>query len=214
MSYIIKTTLFLLEGSLVTLQLYAITAILSVPIGIICALGKTSKSRVLKNILEIYTWLFRGTPLLLQIFFVYYGLPTLGFPPLPRFLAASITFVLNYAAYLTEIYRAGIESIDKGQYEAAKALGMTYPQTMVRIIIPQTIKRVLPPTANEAINLVKDSALVTVIAMPDLLRNAKVVVTRDFTIMPFIIAAIFYLIFTSVVVFVFRKLEKKYSIYE
>jgi len=184
-----------------------------VPLGVLCALGKVSGPKPVKAILGLYTYVFRGTPLLLQLFFFYYGLPNFGIR-LGPYLAAFVTFILNYAAYLTEIFRAGIESIDKGQYEAAKVLGMTYWQIMTRIIIPQTIKRVLPPTANEAINLIKDTALVAVITMNDILRAAKEAVTRDFTTTPFMIAAVVYLLLTSVVVTVFRKLEQKYSVYE
>jgi len=181
--------------------------------GAICALGKVSKIKPLKLMLDVYTWLFRGTPLMLQVFFTYFGLPVIGIRLSP-FAAAAITYILNYAAYLTEIYRAGIESIDRGQYEAAKVLGMNYFQTMYRIILPQTIKRVLPPTCNEAINLVKDTALVAAIGMGDLLRNAKEVVTRDFRIVPFFIAAVIYLLMASVLVLVFKKLEKKFSYME
>ena len=211
--YIINVSGYILEGSIVTFQLYFVTAIFSVVVGIAGALGKISKIPLLESILSLYTWIFRGTPLLLQLFFAYYGLPVLGITLQP-FPAAALTFIINYGAYFTEIFRGGIESIDEGQYEAAKVLGMNYRQTMSRIVIPQTVKRVLPATSNEAINLVKDSALVAVIGLGDLLRSAKVAVTRDFSIVPFIIAAVFYLIISSVIVTVFRKLEEKYSVYE
>jgi polar amino acid transport system permease protein len=182
-------------------------------VGILGALGKISGFKWLQTILSLYTWVFRGIPLLLQLFFAYYGLPVIGITLQP-FTAAVLTFIFNYGAYLTEIFRAGIGSIDKGQYEAAMVLGMNYRQTMFRIIIPQTVKRVLPPTSNEAINLVKDSALVAAIGLGDLLRAAKQIVTRDFNITPFIIAAIFYLVISSIIVKVFNSLEKKYSVYE
>ncbi|TDO83330.1 amino acid ABC transporter membrane protein (PAAT family) [Halanaerobium saccharolyticum] len=211
--YIINVSGYILEGSLITFQLYLVTAIFSVILGIAGALGKISKIPLLESILSFYTWVFRGTPLLLQLFFAYYGLPVLGITLQP-FPAAALTFIVNYGAYFTEIFRGGIESINEGQYEAAKVLGMNYRQTMSRIIIPQTVKRILPATSNEAINLVKDSALVAVIGLGDLLRAAKVAVTRDFSIIPFIIAAVFYLIISSVIVTVFRKLEEKYSVYE
>ncbi len=211
--YIINVSGYILEGSLITFQLYLVTAIFSVILGIAGALGKISKIPLLESILSFYTWVFRGTPLLLQLFFAYYGLPVLGIT-LEPFPAAALTFIVNYGAYFTEIFRGGIESINEGQYEAAKVLGMNYRQTMSRIIIPQTVKRVLPATSNEAINLVKDSALVAVIGLGDLLRAAKVAVTRDFSIIPFIIAAVFYLVISSVIVTVFRKLEEKYSVYE
>lgn len=213
MSYLWNVTQFILEGSILTFKLFLVTAIFAIPLGVMCALGKLSASRLLKTVLGLYTWIFRGTPLLLQLFFTYYGLPVFGIR-LEPFTAAALTFSLNYGAYLTEVYRAGIESIDKGQYESAKVLGMNYAQTMWRIILPQTVKRVIPPTCNEAINLVKDTALVAAIGMADLLRAAKEVVTRDFTITPFFIAAILYLIITSVIVTAFRKAEQKYSLYE
>lgn len=211
--YIVNVSGYILEGSLITFQLYLVTAVFSVGLGIAGALGKISKIPFLQAILSFYTWVFRGTPLLLQLFFAYYGLPVLGITLQP-FPAAALTFIINYGAYFTEIFRGGIESIPDGQYEAAEVLGLNYRQTMSRIIIPQTVKRVLPATSNEAINLVKDSALVAVIGLGDLLRSAKVSVTRDFSIIPFIIAAIFYLLISSVIVTVFRKLEKKYSVYE
>lgn len=213
MNYILNVTTFILKGSIITFELYFATALFSVIVGVLGALGKISGFKWLKTILGFYTWVFRGTPLLLQLFFAYYGLPVIGITLKP-FTAAVLTFILNYGAYLTEIFRAGIESIDKGQYEAARVLGMNYRQTMFRIIIPQTVKRVLPPTSNEAINLVKDSALVAAIGMGDLLRAAKQIVTRDFNITPFIIAAIFYLVISSVIVKIFNKLEEKYSVYE
>ena len=211
--YIINVSGYILEGSIVTFQLYLLTALFSVIVGIIGALGKISKIPFFFFFLSFYTWVFRGTPLLLQLFFAYYGLPVLGITLQP-FPAAVLTFIVNYGAYFTEIFRGGIESIEEGQYEAAQVLGMNYRQTMSRIILPQTVKRVLPATSNEAINLVKDSALVAVIGLGDLLRSAKVAVTRDFSIVPFIIAAVFYLIISSVIVTVFRKLEEKYSVYE
>ncbi len=212
MEYIWNITLFILKGASVSLKIYVATAIFCVPLGILFALGKISKNKVVNALLDIYTWVFRGTPLLLQLFFAYYGLPLMGITMTP-FTAASLTFIINYAAYLTEIFRAGIESIDKGQYEAAHSLGMSYTQTMRRIIIPQTIRRVLPPMCNEAITLVKDTALVTAIGMGDILRAAKEVLTRDFTIVPFVIAAVMYLIMSWVIVTGFKKIEQKYSVY-
>lgn len=213
MSYIVNVTLTILKGCITTLEIYAVTAVLSFPLGIAGALGKASRFKILRKALDIYTLVIRGTPLMLQIFFAYYGLPTLGITFSP-FSAAAITFVINYAAYLTEIFRAGIESIDRGQYEAARVLGMNYFQTMRRVILPQAVRRVLPPTCNESINLIKDTALLSVISMGDLLQAAKEAVTRDFNITPFFIAAAVYLIMTSVMIAIFKKLENKYSVYE
>ena len=167
----------------------------------------------LSLLVEFYVWLMRGTPLMLQLLFVYFALPMVGIL-LPDIAAALLAFVLNYAAYFCEIFRAGIQSISKGQYEAAKVLGMTYPQTMRRIIIPQMLKNVLPPISNETINLVKDTSLIYILAMNDLLRVARNIVQREFDMTPFVIAAVFYLAMTFVLTWVFKKLENHYSKYD
>jgi amine acid ABC transporter, permease protein, 3-TM region, His/Glu/Gln/Arg/opine family len=212
MSNLIDITVFILKGSLISLKLFIIVAIFSVPLGIFAAMGKISNIKPLKTVLGLYTWMFRGTPLLLQLFFAYFGLPVIGIR-LEPLTAASLAFTVNYGAYLAETFRAGIESVDKGQFEAAKALGMNYRQTMIQIILPQAARNVLPPVCSEAINLIKDTALVASIGVGDLLRASKEVVTRDFTITPFIIAAVIYLFISSLLVLMFRKLEKKYSAY-
>ncbi|TGE32037.1 amino acid ABC transporter permease [Desulfosporosinus sp. Sb-LF] len=213
MEYVLNILPFILSGLKLTAKIYVATLFLALPLGLIAAIGKVSNSKIIKKILFLYTWVWRGSPLLLQLFFMFYGLPVIGIRLSP-FAAATITYALNYGAYLTEIFRGGIESIDKGQYEAAKALGMTYSQTMRRIIIPQTVRRVLPPTCSEAVNLVKDTALLAVLGMPDLLRIATQIFTRDFDITSFIVAFVLYLIISSVLVKLFGKLEKMYSIYE
>lgn len=212
MTNLMDVTGFILKGSLISLELFLIVAVFSIPLGILVAVGKISSIKPLRVVLSLYTWAFRGTPLLLQLFFTYFGLPVMGIR-LEPLTAASIAFTTNYAAYLAEIFRAGIESIDKGQFEAAKALGMSYGQTMIKIIIPQAVRNVIPAVCNESINLIKDTALVAAIGIGDLLRAAKEIVTRDFTITPFMIAAVIYLFITSILVTVFRNIEKKYSVY-
>lgn len=212
MTNLMDVTGFILKGSLISLELFLIVAVFSIPLGILVAVGKISSIKPLRVVLSLYTWAFRGTPLLLQLFFTYFGLPVMGIR-LEPLTAASIAFTTNYAAYLAEIFRAGIESIDKGQFEAAKALGMSYGQTMIKIIIPQAVRNVIPAVCNESINLIKDTALVAAIGIGDLLRAAKEIVTRDFTITPFMIAAVIYLFITSILVAVFRNIEKKYSVY-
>lgn len=216
MEYLLKILGPMLDGTLVTLQMFIVTIILSLPLGLMLALGRISRFRTLKTGIGVYIWLFRGTPLMLQLLFVYYGLP---FIPgirvsLPDFQAAVLAFVLNYAAYFAEIFRAGIQSIERGQYEGARALGMTYNQLMRRIILPQVIKRVLPPVSNETITLVKDTSLIYVLAMNDLLRTTRAIVQRDFNTMPFIVAAIFYLLMTLVLTWAFQRLEKRYAAYD
>lgn len=206
-----ENIIFILNGMKLTINLYIITMVFSLPLGIIFSLGRVSKSAFLNNCIQIYTWIFRGTPLLLQLFFVYYGLPVIGITLTP-FTAASVTFIINYAAYFCEIFRGSILGIDKGQYEAAKVLGMSYSQTMRRIIIPQALVTALPPLSNEAISLIKDTSLVSAIGMAEILRNSKEIVTRDFSITPFIICAVMYLILSTVVVLFFKQMEKKVMI--
>lgn len=213
MEYVLNILPFILSGLKLTAKIYVATLVIALPLGLLAAIGKVRGSQFIKKVLFLYTWVWRGTPLLLQLFFMFYGLPVIGIRLSP-FAAATITYALNCGAYLTEIFRGGIESIDKGQYEAAKALGMNYAQTMRRIIIPQTVRRVLPTTCSEAVNLVKDTALLAVLGMPDLLRIATQIFTRDFNITPFVVAFVLYLIISSVLVKLFGKLEKMYSIYE
>lgn len=205
-------TLYILQGAVISLKIYLITIVFSIPLGMLFAMGKLRRFKPVKWLLEIYTWVFRGTPLLLQLLFVYFGLPYLGIE-LSREMAAYVTFVVNYAAYFTEIFRAGIQSIGRGQYEAAKALGLNYKLTMKRIIIPQAIKVILPPTGNEAVTLIKDTALASVIALSDILRNAKSMVSRTASIEGYIIAAILYLIMTFVIINIFKYIEKRFAYY-
>ncbi|NEZ47474.1 amino acid ABC transporter permease [Clostridium niameyense] len=208
MSNISDITIFILKGGIISIKLFIITIIFSIPLGALVAIGKTSKIKPIKVFLNFYTWLFRGTPLMLQLFFAYFGLPVIGIR-LEPLTAASIAFIMNYGAYLAEIFRAGINSIDNGQYEAAKVLGFSYTETMFNIILPQAIRNILPPICNESINLIKDSALIAAIGIGDMLRATKEIVTRDFTITPFFIAAVLYLIMTSILVLCFKYLENK-----
>jgi polar amino acid transport system permease protein len=214
-SYIVEITQYIMMGIGVTLKVFAITLVCSIPIGAIFAIGKLSRFRVIRFLLGLYTWVFRGTPLLLQLFFTYYGLAIItgGAISLEPAAAAYITFVLNYAAYFTEIFRAGIQSIGKGQYEASKALGMSPWLTMRRNILPQAVKIILPPMGNEAINLVKDTALCSVITVTEILRNASRIMSKDFNITALVIAALVYLVLTFLIIQLFRKLEQKYSYY-
>ena len=216
MDYILSILGPLAEGSLVTLKLFFITLALAVPRGLALALIRISRFTVASQAVNGYIWLMRGTPLMLQLLFIYFALP---FVPvvgirLPDFPAAIVAFALNYAAYFAEIFRAGIQSIDRGQYEGAKVLGFSYGQTMRRIVLPQVVKRILPPMSNETITLVKDTSLIYVLALNDLLRAARGIVQRDFTITPFIVAAAFYLLMTLVLTWFFQRLEKRHAVYD
>lgn len=203
----------LLNGTTVTLKLFVITLVLSAPFGLMLALLRLSRWAAARQLVGAYIWLMRGTPLMLQMLFIYFALP---FVPivgirLPDFPSAVAAFTLNYAAYFAEIFRAGIQSVDKGQYEAAKSLGMSYPQTMRRVVLPQMVRHILPPMSNEAITLVKDTSLIYVLALNDLLRAARNIVQREFTVTPFVVAAVFYLIMTLVLTWIFQHLEKRYA---
>ena len=213
MDSLLHTVLLMLEGTEITLTIFTITLVLALPIGLLAALARISGFKPLSLLMEFYIWLMRGTPLMLQLLFVYFALPMVGIM-LPDMAAALLAFTLNYAAYFAEIFRAGILSISKGQFEAAKSLGMTYPQTMRRIVIPQMIRYVLPPVSNETINLVKDTSLIYILAMNDLLRVARTIVQREFDMTPFVVAGVFYLAMTFVLIWVFKKLEAHYAKYD
>lgn len=184
-------------------------------LGLLLAIGRISKNKTVNGISWFYVWVFRGTPLLMQIMFIYYALPMIS--PALRLSApvsAILALGLNSGAYLAEIIRAAILSIDKGQMEASKALGMTYGQAMRRIIIPQSYRRLIPPVGNEVIMLLKDSALVSVIAMTELLRTTNQQVNNTANPVIYLFAAAIYLFLTTILTLVFQKLEKKYSVYE
>ncbi|MBS4538673.1 amino acid ABC transporter permease [Clostridium sp. D2Q-11] len=202
----------LLEGLINTIKIFLLTLSLSIPLGIITALIRLSSKKGLEITVRLYIWIMRGTPLLLQIVFIYFGLPIIGVS-LNRFTAVIIAFVINYGAYFAEIFRSGISSIDKGQYEGARVLGLNPIQTFRRIILPQTVKRVLPPVANETITLVKDTALVYVVGIGELLRAAKIASNRDATLIPLVTAALMYLILTAILSKVFGRYEEKYAYY-
>lgn len=216
MDLIISKMPLLLEGSVVTLQLTVVAVIFGMILGLFLALGRLSKNVIIDKLCWFYIWLFRGTPLIMQIFFFYYGLPLI-FGKAMSFSAmtnAYIALALNSGAYLAEIIRAAIQSIDKGQMEAAKALGMSYGQAMRRVIVPQSYRRLIPPVGNEVIALLKDSALVSTIGMAELLRNTSQIVNATGNAIIYLPSAALYLLMTSLFTFVFEKLEKKYSVYE
>ena len=213
MDYIISISPQMLMGTVDTLRLFFITIVLAIPLGILLAFCRVSSFKILRNVVAAYVYVLRGTPLMLQLLFVYFGLPfipVIGIR-LDDFPAAVLAFVLNYGAYFCEIFRAGIQAIPKGRYEAAKTLGMSYVQTMRRIILPQVFKIILPPVSNETITLVKDTSLIYVLAMNDLLRTTRNLVQRDFNIMPFVVAAVFYLVMSMILTYGFNKLEKHFA---
>ena len=203
----------MMEGLKVTLQVFVLTLVLSVPLGIVVALCRLSKITILNKIMEIYILIMRVTPLLLQIIFIFFGLPIVGVR-IDRMPAAILAFTLNYGAYFAEIFRAGIGSIDEGQYEGAEVLGLSKVDTFFRIILPQAFKRVLPPVANEVITLVKDTALVYAVGFDDLLKVGKTATNRDATLMPLVLVAVIYLVLILVLSKVLGYVEKKYDYYK
>lgn len=199
----------LLAGTWITVKLFFWTLLFSLPLGLPFALGSSSKFWPIKALCRAYVFVFRGTPLLLQLFFFYFFLPIAFDITMDAFTTGVITFILNYAAYFAEIYRGGINGIDKGQYEAAHALGLSKRQTMFGIILPQTFKIILPPVSNEAIVLVKDTALVSVIAVSELMKASRGAVNRDVDMTAYILAAIIYLLLTFVLTILSNYLEKR-----
>ena len=217
MDYIISILPAMMRGTMWAIGLFVITLALSLPLGLPLALGENSRIKPIKWFCNLYVLIFRGTPLLLQLFFFYFVIPmALGVRfsqdrDVDAFVTACVTFVLNYAAYFAEIYRGGMNGIDRGQYEAAASLGLSKVQTVFGIVVPQMLRMVLPPVSNEAIVLIKDTSLAYVIAVPELMKAANSAVNRDVTVVPYILAAVIYLLFTFVVTIIFNKIEKRAS---
>ena len=207
----------LAKGMLVSIEIFALTLLFSLPLGLVIAFGRMAKNVVVRSVTKAYISIMRGTPLMLQLFVIYFG-PSILFKvkigPGYRFVAVIIAFSINYAAYFAEIYRSGIESMPVGQYEAAKVLGYGKGQTFFKIILPQVIKRILPAVTNEIITLVKDTSLAFAIAQVEMFTIAKQIAAKEATIMPLMIAGVFYYIFNLLVAFVMEKIEKAYAYYK
>ncbi|WHZ04227.1 amino acid ABC transporter permease [Neobacillus sp. YX16] len=205
----------MLEGAQMTILLFFIAIIISIPLGFLLTLAVKSSLKPVSLLAQGYIYIMRGTPLLLQLLLICFGLPMLPvvgeYLVLDRFVAACLGFVLNYAAYFAEIFRGGLLAIDKGQYEASKVLGLSKWQTTTRIILPQMFRVTLPAIANESVTLVKDTALLYAVAVPELLHYAQTAVNRDFTIVPFFVAGLIYLIMTLFLTFVFKGIERRYK---
>ncbi|TCL60646.1 amino acid ABC transporter membrane protein (PAAT family) [Kineothrix alysoides] len=206
----------LFKGMGITVEIFFLTLLFSLPLGLVLSFGRMSKNGILKSVSKFYISVMRGTPLMLQLIVVYFapfyvfGLKiSSGY----RFMAVIIAFVLNYAAYFAEIYRSGIESMPIGQYEAAKVLGYTRSQTFFKIILPQVMKRILPPVTNETITLVKDTSLAFVLAETEMFTIAKQIAAKETSIMPLMAAGFFYYLFNLIVASFMEYLEKKLNYY-
>ncbi|MFT8409983.1 MAG: amino acid ABC transporter permease [Schleiferilactobacillus perolens] len=202
----------LLAGTQTTLVIFFTTLVLSIPLGIVVSVGLRSHFKPLAWILKGYVWLMRGTPLLLQLIFIFYGLPVIQIY-FDRMSAVFLAFVLNYAAYFAEIFRGGLQGIDQGQYDAAKVLKLSSWQTFRLIILPQVVKSVIPAVGNEVINLVKDSSLVYVLGIGDLLRAGNIASARDVTLVPLVLVGVVYLLLTALLTWGLHSLEKHYAYY-
>lgn len=213
MDYIIQILPSILSGLKMTIGVFVLTLIGSVPLGILVSLALRSDIYLLKWVMNAYVWIMRGTPLLLQIVFVYYGLSLANIMTLPRFEAAVVTFILNYAAYFAEIFRGGIQSIPDGQYDGAKVLGFSKFQTMRKIVLPQVFKIVMPSMGNEVVNLVKDSSLVYVIGLGDLMRAGNIAASRDVTLVPYLLVGLVYLVLIALATIIQRRTESKLNYY-
>lgn len=216
--YFLKVIPFMLEGMKTTVALGAATIIFALPLGLLTTLLVRSSFKPVSWLAEVYIYIMRGTPLMLQLMFLYYSLPYMpvvgALFKMNRFLAAAVAFILNYGAYFGEIFRGGLLSVPKGQYEACQVLGMNRWQTMIRVIMPQMFRVALPSISNETITLVKDTALAYVIALPEIMHAAKAVVSRDASSLAYLFAALLYLGMTFVLTLVFKKLERRYSLQE
>lgn len=219
----------LLQGFEVTLQIFVTTLVFALPLGLVISFGSMSKFRPVKWIVKTFVWIIRGTPLMLQLIVVFYGpgliLKVINasqwiYPEfivdiltrmnaMQRITAVLIAFIINYACYFSEIYRGGIESISKGQYEACQVLGMTKTQTFFRVVLLQVIKRIIPPMGNEIITLVKDTSLARIISVYEIVYNAERLIKLEGIIWPLLYTAVFYLVFCGVVTIVFNRIEKR-----
>lgn len=202
----------LMIGAQTTVKLFVLTLIGSIPLGVLLAFVLKSRFKLVKAIVQVYVWLMRGTPLLLQLIFVFYGLPLVGIV-FDRFEAALLAFILNYAAYFAEIFRGGIQSIPFGQYEAAKVLRLNKQQTIFRIILPQVTKITLPSVGNEVINLVKDTSLVYILGLSDVMRMGKIAMERQASLLPLLGVGLIYLAMTAIFTWLLNRIEKRLDYY-
>jgi len=204
----------MLSGTMVSLSVFLLTLLFSIPLALPVALARRSKSKILRAPVSFYILVMRGTPLILQLIFVYFAPYYLFGISYDRFTAVIIAFAVNYAAYFAEIYRGGIDAIPKGQWEAAKVLGLTRTQTLFKIILPQVVRRILPAMGNEVITLVKDTALAQTIGVAELFRAAQNASARQFSTVPIFIAGVFYFVMNWLVTVAFETAEKKLSYYK
>ncbi len=212
----LEVTLNLAKGFMMTLQIFGITLLGAIPLGLLITFGSMSRIKPVKWLFKLFVWIIRGTPLMLQIILVFYGPGLLGLEGIKfdRPVAVIVAFVINYACYFSEIYRGGIESIPKGQYEAGQVLGMTKAQIFFKVVLFQVVKRIVPPMGNEIITLVKDTSLARVISVIELVKSAQDIIAQKSIIWPLFYVGAFYLLFTGIVTILLNLAEKKLNYYQ
>ena len=210
-----QVTLNLLKGFGTTFNIFIVTLLFSLPLGLLITFGTMSKFKPIKWLFKTFVWIIRGTPLMLQVIVIFYG-PGLLFDAdaLPRLTAVLIAFIINYSAYFSEIYRAGIESISQGQYEAGQVLGLTKTQVFFKVVLFQVIKRIVPPMGNEIITLVKDTSLARIIAVEEIIMVAQRYISASALIWPLFYTGVFYLVFCGILTLLFGYIEKKLNYYK
>ena len=208
----LPVTLALLEGFWESLKVFTLTLVFSIPLGLVICFGSMSRFSPLKLLTRGFVWIIRGSPLMLQLLIIFYG-PGLLFdlPAMPRFTATIVAFAINYACYFSEIYRGGIESISRGQYEAGYVLGLTKPQIFRHIILKQVVQRIVPPMSNEIITLIKDTALANCIIVCEIIKQAKELAATKAMVWPLFYTGVFYLIFVGILTIILGRVEKKLS---
>ena len=211
----LEVTAQLADGFLMTLLIFGVTLVGAIPLGLLIMFGSMSKFQPVKWLFKIFVWIIRGTPLMLQIILVFYGPGLMGLGvKFDRLMAVILAFIINYACYFSEIYRGGIESIPKGQYEAGQVLGMSKAQIFFKVVLFQVVKRIVPPMGNEIITLVKDTSLARVIAVVELVKAAETIVSLKSLIWPLFYVGAFYLLFTGIVTILLNFIEKKMNYYQ
>lgn len=214
MDLFITVTISLLEGLLTTLKIFGLTLLFSLPLGLIISFGSMSKIKVVKWPIKLLIWIIRGTPLMLQLIIFGFGPGLLGISGMDTFLAVMLAFIINYACYFSEIFRGGIESIPKGQYEAGQVLGMTKTQIFFKVVLLQVIKRIVPPMSNEFLTLVKDTSLANTIMIYEITWNAKRFMNSEHLLWPLFYSGVFYLLFCGILTLLFGYIEKKLDYYK
>jgi polar amino acid transport system permease protein len=212
MDLVLKVLPSLIEGSKMTIYIFVLTLVFSLPIGIILGFIGTGSSKILRKVVASYIWLIRGTPLLLQMIFVFFGFPLMGLTIQNRVVAVLIAFIINYSAYFAEIIRGGIQSVPKGQYEAVFVLGLSKGQTIRKVIVPQVFNITFPSLGNEIITLVKDTSLIYALGLSEVMKAGRIAMQREASIVPLLVVAIIYLLLTGIVTLLLRMIEKRRGI--